>query len=62
MLGARQRTGGAEGRINRLRAGRLAAVFRRAGAIVAHTGSVLSHRAIVAREFALPAVVARIWQ
>jgi pyruvate,water dikinase len=33
-------------------------VFRRAGAIVADTGSVLSHTAIVAREFALPAVVA----
>ena len=33
-------------------------VFRRAGAIVAETGSVLSHTAIVAREFALPAVVA----
>lgn len=32
-------------------------VFRRAGAIVADTGSVLSHTAIVAREFALPAVV-----
>jgi phosphohistidine swiveling domain-containing protein len=33
-------------------------VFRRAGAIVADTGSVLSHTAIVAREFGLPAVVA----
>jgi phosphohistidine swiveling domain-containing protein len=33
-------------------------VFRRAGAIVADSGSVLSHTAIVAREFALPAVVA----
>lgn len=33
-------------------------VFRRAGAVVADTGSVLSHTAIVAREFALPAVVA----
>lgn len=33
-------------------------VFRRAGAIVADTGSVLSHTAIVAREFSLPAVVA----
>lgn len=33
-------------------------VFRRAGAIVAETGSVLSHTAIVAREFGLPAVVA----
>jgi phosphohistidine swiveling domain-containing protein len=33
-------------------------VFRRAGAIVADTGSALSHTAIVAREFALPAVVA----
>ena len=33
-------------------------VFRRAGAIVADTGSLLSHTAIVAREFALPAVVA----
>ena len=33
-------------------------VFRRASAIVADTGSVLSHTAIVAREFALPAVVA----
>ena len=33
-------------------------VFRRAGAIVSDTGSVLSHTAIVAREFALPAVVA----
>jgi rifampicin phosphotransferase len=33
-------------------------VFRRAGAIVADTGSVLSHTAIVAREFALPAVAA----
>jgi pyruvate,water dikinase len=33
-------------------------VFRRAGAIVADTGSVLSHTAIVAREFAPPAVVA----
>lgn len=32
-------------------------VFRRAGAIVADTGSVLTHTAIVAREFALPAVV-----
>lgn len=32
-------------------------VFRRAGAIVADTGSLLSHTAIVAREFALPAVV-----
>lgn len=32
-------------------------VFRRAGAIVADSGSVLSHTAIVAREFALPAVV-----
>jgi pyruvate,water dikinase len=32
-------------------------VFRRAGAIVADAGSVLSHTAIVAREFALPAVV-----
>jgi phosphohistidine swiveling domain-containing protein len=35
-------------------------VFRRAGAIVADTGSVLSHTAIVAREFALPAVVAAV--
>lgn len=33
-------------------------VFQRAGAVVADTGSVLSHTAIVAREFALPAVVA----
>jgi pyruvate,water dikinase len=33
-------------------------VFRRAGAVVADTGSLLSHTAIVAREFALPAVVA----
>jgi len=33
-------------------------VFRRAGAIVADTGSVLSHTAIVAREFGLPTVVA----
>jgi phosphohistidine swiveling domain-containing protein len=33
-------------------------VFRRAGAVVADTGSMLSHTAIVAREFALPAVVA----
>ncbi|MGE3277365.1 MAG: PEP/pyruvate-binding domain-containing protein [Vicinamibacterales bacterium] len=33
-------------------------VFRRAGALVADTGSVLSHTAIVAREFGLPAVVA----
>ena len=33
-------------------------VFRRAAAIVADTSSVLSHTAIVAREFALPAVVA----
>jgi phosphohistidine swiveling domain-containing protein len=33
-------------------------VFRRAGAIIADTGSVLSHTAIVAREFGLPAVVA----
>lgn len=33
-------------------------VFRRAGAIIADTGSVLSHTAIVAREFSLPAVVA----
>jgi pyruvate,water dikinase len=33
-------------------------VFQRAGAIVADTGSALSHTAIVAREFALPAVVA----
>jgi pyruvate,water dikinase len=33
-------------------------VFRRAGAVVAETGSVLSHTAIVAREFGLPAVVA----
>lgn len=33
-------------------------VFQRAGAIVAETGSVLSHTAIVAREFGLPAVVA----
>lgn len=32
-------------------------VFRRAGAIVADTGSILSHTAIVAREFSLPAVV-----
>ena len=32
-------------------------VFRRAGALVADTGSVLSHTAIVAREFGLPAVV-----
>ena len=33
-------------------------IFRRAGAIVADTGSVLSHTAIVASEFALLAVVA----
>ncbi|MGE0445360.1 MAG: PEP/pyruvate-binding domain-containing protein, partial [Vicinamibacterales bacterium] len=33
-------------------------VFQRAGAIVAETGSVLSHTAIIAREFGLPAVVA----
>lgn len=33
-------------------------VFQRAGAIIADTGSVLSHTAIVAREFRLPAVVA----
>src|SRR5262245_1735550 len=33
-------------------------VIRRAGAVVAETGSVLSHTVIVAREFALPAVVA----
>ena len=33
-------------------------VCRRAGAIGADTGSVLSHTAIVARKFALPAVVA----
>jgi phosphohistidine swiveling domain-containing protein len=33
-------------------------VFKRAGAIVADTGSALSHTAIVAREFGLPAVVA----
>jgi pyruvate,water dikinase len=33
-------------------------VFRRAGAMVTDTGSVLSHTAIVAREFSLPAVVA----
>jgi pyruvate,water dikinase len=33
-------------------------VFQRAGAIVADTGSALSRTAIVAREFALPAVVA----
>ena len=33
-------------------------VFRRAGALVTDAGSVLSHTAIVAREFALPAVVA----
>ena len=33
-------------------------VFRRAGAIVADTGSVLSHTAIVARELGVPAVVA----
>lgn len=32
-------------------------VFARAGALVAETGSVLSHTAIVAREHALPAVV-----
>jgi rifampicin phosphotransferase len=33
-------------------------VFRRAGALVTDHGSTLSHTAIVAREFALPAVVA----
>ncbi len=33
-------------------------VFRRAGALVTDHGSTLSHSAIVAREFALPAVVA----
>lgn len=33
-------------------------VFQRAGAMVTDTGSILSHTAIVAREFALPAVVA----
>jgi len=33
-------------------------VFQRAGALVADSGSVLSHTAIVAREHALPAVVA----
>ncbi len=32
-------------------------VFERAGALVTDTGSVLSHTAIVAREFGLPAVV-----
>jgi len=32
-------------------------VFARAGALVAETGSVLSHTSIVAREHALPAVV-----
>ena len=38
--------------------GRLDDGVSTAGAIVADTGSVLSHTAIVAREFALPAVVA----
>lgn len=33
-------------------------VFQRAGALVTDAGSVLSHTAIVAREFGLPAVVA----
>jgi len=33
-------------------------VFRRAGALVTDHGSTLSHTAIVAREFGLPAVVA----
>ena len=33
-------------------------VFRRAAALVTDAGSVLSHTAIVAREFALPAVAA----
>ena len=32
--------------------------FQRAGALVADAGSVLSHTAIVAREYGLPAVVA----
>ena len=33
-------------------------VFRRAGALVTDHGSTLSHSAIVAREFGLPAIVA----
>ena len=33
-------------------------VFQRAGSLVTDAGSVLSHTAIVAREFGLPAVMA----
>ena len=44
--------------LHTLRAGEVLVCPTTSAAIVADTGSVLSHTAIVAREFALPAVVA----